>query len=475
MSEERVIGPSGAGTAVLLLACLIGYFLTFEEVASSEMARQVSVALLVGIVVSFLLDWRRGLRNLIRVDVFALLSFYFLTFFEFLFPQSRFDSLVIQEDVVEASHLMLVGLAAMVVGRHIHLGNAGKLLEPIGQVQMRPRDFLLLFFGALFLNFLPQLMAVGFNPAAWFEETLKPRFWRAWGRGRFGNLSTLLNELQLLGYVVPPLAGLIFARRKNYGTGTLVLVGLGLFWLWYAAFSSGTRNILAIQMAGFFGAYFLVQERLRLWRLAATAVVVGLVFVVAADHMLAFREAGLKRYVEERRYTEEYQELAGGVDLGLEEEETGYFVDYNLWRLSQMTPAFPELHDFIGWNMPFVALTKPIPRAFWPGKPTDLEVGLEEVIGAEGYTIAVTWVGEAFIAGGILWIVGIGLAIGIFCGFWNGLANYLHSPFALIVYASGFYAILLLMRSLMFFTTALLPSVALMVMGYWIHRNRREV
>jgi hypothetical protein len=87
-------------------------------------------------------------------------------------------------------------------------------------------------------------------------------------------------------------------------------------------------------------------------------------------------------------------------------------------------------------------------------------------------TIAVTWVGEAFLGGGVLWTLIIGLMIGAFCGWWNHLANYLHSPFALIVFASGFYATLLLMRSLVFFTTALLPSIALIVMGIFIHKQR---
>ncbi len=436
----------------------------------------VSIILLIGIVGSFLLDWRYGLRNLVRVDVFALLAFYFLTFFEFLFPQSRFDLLVIPKDVVEATHLLLVGIAAMVIGRHLDIFPK-KTLNVIGAVEMKPRDFLVLFFGACFLNFLPQLMAVDFNPVAWFDETLKNRFARAWGRGRYGNLATLVNELQMLGYVMPPLAGVIFARRKSYATVSLILVGIALLLLWYSAFSSGTRNILAIQFAGFLAGFVVVQQKLRLKLLVPLGVVFALGFVVLADHMLAFRNMGLRTYVENGYYKAEYQEFEETY-LGLDnrnETDSGYFVDYNLWRLSQMVEAFPERYPHIGWNLPFVAITKPIPRAFWSSKPVDLKVGLEEVIGAEGYTIAVTWVGEAFVAGGLLWIVAIGILIGAFCRYWNHLANFLQSPFPLIVFASGFYAVLLLMRSLMFFTTALLPSIALVIMGLIIHRSRSPV
>lgn len=473
MKVPDQVKPSGAGTLAILVACAAGYALSFTGESPSDMARRVSIALLIGIGASYLLDWRYGLRNLLRVDVFALLAFYFLTFFEFLFPQERFNLMVVPEDVVEATHLFLTGLAAMVIGRHLRIFPQG-ILDTVAGVKMRGGDFLTIFFLAAFLSFLPQLMAVNFNPIEWFEQTLRPRFSRAWGRARFGSLSTLLHELQLLGYIVPPLGGLIFAKAKEYKKGVLVVVGIIVLITWYSAFSSGTRNIFAVQVAGFFAGYFVVQRHIRLKIVIPTALVVGIAFVVLAEHMLEFRNMGLGRYVEEGYYKSSYKEfedayLAGGID---EEEEEGYFVDYNLWALSLLMPVLPEIHDHIGWNMPFVALTKPVPRALWPGKPVGFKVGLEEAAGIEQMTIAVTWVGEAFLAGGALWTLGIGLLIGAFCGYWNTLANHLTSPFALIVFASGFYAILLLMRSLVFFTTALLPSIALVVLGLFIQHNR---
>lgn len=468
------IKPSGGGTLLILVACMVGYYLTLQELSPSEMARRVSIALLLGIFGSYLLDWRYGLRNLIRVDVFAFLAFYFLTFFEFLFPQSRFDMMVIPEHVVEATHLLIAGLGAMALGRHMDFFPKG-ILEQVADVKMKHNDFLIIFFGAAILNFLPTMMAVDYNPFAWFEQTLRPRFSRVWGRAALGNLSTLLNELQLLGYIIPPLAGLIFARARQYRVVVLIAVGCLLLLVWYSAFSSGTRNVLATQMAGFFAGFVIVQKKLRLKLIVPMALVVGLLFVILADHMLAFRNMGLGRYVENGYWKPEYKQfeaeyLGGG--MVEEEEEEGYFVDYNLWSLSLVVSAFPEVHDYIGWNMPLVALTKPVPRAFWPGKPTGFEVSLEEAAGIEQMTIAVTWVGEAFIAGGMVWTLAIGLLIGMFCAYWNHLARFLHSPFALIVFASGFYAILLLMRSLIFFTTALLPSVALIIMGLFIHHNR---
>lgn len=473
MNATNEIRPTFPGTVAILAACVIGYFLSLVDAPSSRMAMLVSLSLGTGIGVSFLFDWRLGLRNLLRVDVFALMALYFLTYFEFLFPQSRFDMLVIPDDVVRAVHLTLFGYGALALGRHITFG-AGHALDFLGKIKMRNQDYLLVFAVSFFLWGLPMWMAVNFNPMEWFNELLKPRFAKAWGRGRYGNLATLLNELQLFGYILPPLAGVILARRREYAKFAVFLVMSVLCLLWFVDFTNGTRNVLAIHIAGFLGGFLIIQQQLKLKTIAICGVVAAVSFVILADHMLAFRNMGLRRYVELELYKPAAQEMHSQYsgDFLEDEPDVGYFVDYNLWRIAQLAAVFPSVYDHLQWNLPFVALTKPIPRAFWPGKPTDLKVGLEEAIGVEGYTVAATWIGEAYVAGGILWVVTFGLIVGIYCRFWNQLASYIGSPFALMVFASGFYAVLLLMRSLMFFTTALLPSIALITIGTFIYLNR---
>lgn len=463
--------PSLAGTAAILVSCVVSFSFAQQETHEpSLMARQVAIALACGLGISFLLDWKQGgLRNLIRVDVVAYLSFFFLTFFEFFFPQSHFDTLVIPIDVKEATEMLLLGYAAIAIGRHLPIGPQG-VHKVIGQIRMQPSHYLLVFFGSFCLSLLPQWLAVNFNPVVWIEELMQPRFTQSWGRGKFGNLSTLLYELQLLGYVIPPLAGVIISEHRKYPKTLLALVILCLVITWFVSFCGGTRNILGIQIAGFLGGYFIVQKKLNLLRMALAAAAFGALFVVLAGMMLEFRQMGLTRYIENFSHREQVLEMESLQPA--RETETGYFVDYNLWRLSQMMPAFPELYDYLGWNVIFVALTKPVPRAFWPGKPEDLEVGLEEVIGAQGYTIAVTWVGEAFISGGGTAVFLTGLAIGIFCAYWNRLTAFTYTAYPLLVFASGFYAVLLLMRSLMFFTTALLPTIALIVAGVAFFRKR---
>lgn len=474
MKPELDIRPTGQGTIVILVSCLIAYFFSFMEAQPSRVAQIVAVCLLAGISISFLLDWRLGIRNLLRVDVFAFLALYFLSYFEFLFPQGHFDVLVNPDDVLPGIHVTLIGFAALAVGRHIRLGS-GNHLAFVGKINLHRRYIVLIYFAAFFFSHLHMWVAVDFNPVVWIDELMGPRFARAWGRGKFGNLSSLFYELILLSYVMPPIAGLIYARWREYGKTTAILITIPLLLLLFGGFTGGTRNVLAIHLAGLLAGFFVVQKRIRIWAIALVGGVTAICFFFLAEAMVEFRNMGFKTYVEEGMYRSDYKEF---VDTTIGESSDGssrgYFVDYNLWRITQLVGSIPEVYPYVGWNLPYVALTKPIPRAFWPGKPTDLAVSLEEVVGAEGYTIACTWIGEAYLAGGAFWILCVGLLIGVFCRFWNQLANYISSPFALIVFASGFFAVLLLMRSLMFFTTALLPSIALIVMGFIIFKHQAK-
>src|SRR5262245_36378527 len=99
---DRQVGPSmpeGVFTQPwprvdATLAAIIGLIITAFGIAtggndqrSSELARTAAYGVGASLLVSFLFEARSGLRNLVRADLVGLLTFFYLTLYEFLFPQ----------------------------------------------------------------------------------------------------------------------------------------------------------------------------------------------------------------------------------------------------------------------------------------------------------------------------------------------------------------------------------------------------
>jgi oligosaccharide repeat unit polymerase len=470
---STTVKPTWGGSLVLLAGCVAGQFINSTLEAPHQTAQLLAYILLGCITVSVLLDWRKGLRNLIRTDIFALLALFFLLYFEFFFPQPLFELNVTPIDAKFAISITLLGFAALVIGRHVTFGG-GHLLDYVGKVHLRPMDYPLMLFAAFIIANLYMWMSVKFNPADWFSGLMLGRFSRPWARGHLGDASALLSELALLGYVIPPLTGIILARWRDYRIPVIALVALCFLCQCFVAFSDGTRNVLAVYLAGFLGGYFIVQKMISLRRLILVCGAVTGIFLVLANYMLDFREVGLGRYIEEKRYSSTYKEFdnqyLGGFGAGSE----GYFVDSNLYNISLLAAAFPNVYDYLGWNFPYVALTKPVPRVFWPSKPIGLRIEMAEAVGIEGMSISSTFVGESYISFGIPGVVCAGLLLGAFCAWWNQLADKLHSPLTLLIYTSGFFCILITMRSMMIFSTALLPAIALLVFSRMLYAHQRN-
>jgi hypothetical protein len=120
-------------------------------------------------------------------------------------------------------------------------------------------------------------------------------------------------------------------------------------------------------------------------------------------------------------------------------------------------------------EVPYLALIRPIPRAVWPGKPEGMSTSIEDAVGAgAGWTVAATFAGEAYMSGGILAVIGTGLFFGFLTAWWNRLSSPQNSQFGILIYASGFFCAVISMRSLFFFTTALLPTLTAIVAGRFL-------
>jgi hypothetical protein len=419
----------------------------------SETAGRAAWIVAATLVVSMVLEVRSNWKAVLRPDVICLAALFFLTLFEFLFPQPLFDSLAVESSTITSITLCLIAFGSLAIFRHFAPPMPGTLMTILTR-PTPPNVMLGIFWFSFFFGFLYMLLAVGFNVASLIEQMMGARFSQPWTRGRYGDWKALLNELGMTLYLVPPIAGVIFARREKYKSATLIAIFLALLFTFFQGFAGGTRNVVAAYVVTFLVGYSLTLLKHRRLEFVILCGVVGVGYVFGSDQMLQFRNIGLKEYLAMKGQAE--------APSMPKDPEQGFFVDYNLLMISQVTEQIPETHQFLGWEVPYLAIIRPIPRAIWPGKPEGMSVTFEEIAGVSNSTTkAATFVGEAYLAGGSMGVILGSAFFGVLTAWWGRLAAAaLTSEFGALVYASGFFAIIISMRSMLVLTTAILPTIA---------------
>lgn len=445
--------PSFPGTIALLVTIGIAYATFPSETIASEMARKAAIPIGVGYLISILFDIQEGgLRNLFRTDLLCLVGIYALTLAEFLFPQEIFDTMVNAEETALALHMTLPGIAALAIGRHLVAAKEMKS-KFLTLRDLSNEALFKIVVVCAFTGFLYMLMAVKFKlfgDKSLIYYLMGKRFSEPWVRGRLGGLSTLLGEFALLLYAVPPLTGVIINRWRTFPKPQFIGIILIFLLVMFQGFAGGTRNVFVSYMATFLMGYFLTLKKNTI-----VNTVLPLLFSVwligfASYHMLEFRTMGLRAYLENKVYESEAT------------RET-LAVDYNLASMGKVAANVPSVHRFLGSEIIVWSIVKPIPRAFWKGKPEGLSVSLEDMAGAGGWTIAVTFIGEAYVSGGVPAVVIISLGLGALAAWWNRMAIASQTDYGLVVYALGFFAAGITMRSISWLTTAMLPVIALIL------------
>lgn len=465
-STAPVLEPNVTGTGIILFACLLAtFFRGGEEESISSVLRMQGIIVGFALAASIAIDASASVRNAVRVDVVCLSALYFLTYVEFLFPQPGFDMMAQSFPIEKSSSMTLLGIAALSVGRHSDVFWSGRALrqESSAGSGLRVGHWLALMWISAALGYLHMLLAVNFNPLTMVLEMMEPRFSQPWGRGKFGDWKALVFELSLFLSLIPPVYGVLLAkRRKVPSLGFWMATGLTALTLFYG-FSGGTRNVFATYIAGLIGAYLLVQPKLLFPKVAAAAAIGMILLYVSTQQMLAFRQIGLANYLKHGK--PQFEEA---------EDSSGFFVDANLLNMAMVIQAFDLRHDPTGLDVPYNALVRPIPRAIWPGKPEGLKIGIEESVGMEGLTLAVTFVGEGYMSAKATGVILSGLFFGGLCGFWNARFRNDRGSFSQLVYAAGFLPAAISMRSLFSFTPAVLPIVGLLIISWWLKYQSGE-
>ncbi len=455
--------PSPVGTVVLLMGVLIAYATIFKG-TPSDMVRLAAVIVGLAILVSFSFEIQfTGFRNVIRVDNAAIFALYFLTLFEFLFPQPFFDELVTSEQTATGLHLVLIGIASVAIGRHLVPGSPLRKIS--GRISpMTEREMFWFAVICFVLGHLHMWVAVGFNPIEWISQMLQQRFTQDWQQGRLGGWSSLLSELHWLTYILPAIAGYLWVRRKQIPVWMLVGIGGMLVLVLFAGISLGARYRFAFYVLSFIGGFMLSVKNLRAGRVIALGVPGAILILGILFFVVNFRNLGLRTAVEVLA-TDEFQGYSGARSEFFKFDGEGndfkFIVDRNMYPLSVLPSHFPDRYPFLEDEILLNILVRPLPRALWPGKPESLSVTTEGILGIDSATIASTIIGEGFMAYGVPGVVVFCLVFGILLGLWNRIPISAGNPTLVILYSLGFVWAALAARSVVWISMGFLPVIAL--------------
>lgn len=453
--------PIGTTAAVMTIAIAL---LTLQGQYPADIAAYGAKFTAAALVFSLLFDVQRGISNLIRADILAMLAFYFLTLFEFLFPQTMFNTMARSDSATIATQVVLITFIGMLLGRHL-IHPKKQPFQRILTYEIPAGILVLLFWIAFCVGYMHQWTApaVGWDPIKWLDFSMAARFEQPWGRKKFGDLNALLYELNMLINLLPPLAGIILARRQRFGGISLILVMFAYLLTLFLAFCGGTRNVLATYLVTFVIGYAFASPKTRKTELLVVGSAATALLIFGTFTMIHIRTIGLKKYI------------AGELPFAAGRSDSLY-VDYNLYNISKLTEVFPARLPHLGLEIAYLAAIRPIPRALWPGKPEGLSNSIEKALGYEqgNITISASCAGEAYMAGGILGALFCGILFGAINGWWSHLASPRNSELGILIYSSGFFAAVISMRSVFTYTTALLPTVAAILGTVYLVRYLAE-
>ena len=199
------------------IAILVGAVMT-SVVLPSDSAVGIFSAAAHGVGVTLagaiLIEARSGIRSLIRVDLLLLLVLYGLTLLEFLFHQPEVvEGLLSPVMAANGTYAVLVAFAGLAIGRHFV--PIRELLRASSVAELRPSSMFFVFLVVTFFGYLHIFLAVDFDISEAIRQMLLPRFSQSWARGQYGDAAALLYEVGALINLIPPMAGLIFARARH--------------------------------------------------------------------------------------------------------------------------------------------------------------------------------------------------------------------------------------------------------------------
>jgi hypothetical protein len=272
-------------------------------------------------------------------------------------------------------------------------------------------------------GFDPMLMIQGLGMERWGNTP--------WARGDFGGTDAFLDHMQYFGYIMPSLC-VMMAMRLGWFNWR-VITGLVLSAIMIAFLTqSGGRRIVGVMVGGAIFTWVASTPRLRP-KVMLGVVSLAVMVLIFMQEMLKFRNVGIAAW------------WAG--ETG-DPSFTYLHVDDNFLRLAQLIRFYPDTVEYVLYRPLFHALTLPIPRIFWPGKPTGPGFSLPALLG--GYkdtSLSCSIIGELYVSFGIWAVLAGGWVVGRLAGMWNKILQLPIGTGRPLLYALGLMALFTGVRS----------------------------
>lgn len=405
-----------------------------------ELSNWSAIILTVIALAIVLVDVRRSVFRVITARTTAIVSLFLWYLMEALalpselrnFTQSQYDFGVI---------ICGIALASFLGGYHATSGFP--VFDRFGRRVVsfdRPQALWNVILLGFAIGFLPLLYVADFDVAKLFDGLLGVR--KRWSgvldRAAYGNLNSMLIELQAFLKAVFPLAVVVLFCRGATIPQRLFCVGL-ILWMVLQAFSSGFRSallllLMPIAAAIFWKATAIWKRRLLLFG-TPIAFVVGLALAV---------------FIQENRSTGSFS-----IEAAVNTQSTGFEMFRELLFIQENWSGAGH-EPYLQGRSYLANAVNPIPRYFWRNKPGD-NAGyvLSEAygfIGPDGVpyvSIAPGVLGEMIMNFGLIGVPFVSFAIGVVLRSWDRLLALVGQSFLMMaVFGSGLATILVCGRSL---------------------------
>ena len=253
-----------------------------------------------------------------------------------------------------------------------------------------------------------------------------------WGRGSEGGWDAFVDHLSYFGYILPTLVVLI-ANREGWSSSrvwiTVVLAAI----IMALMSTGGGRRIIGVMCGAAACTWFLSRPKPQ-WRHLSVvfAMLASLLFVMQV--ILIYRNVGIGK-------------MWSGDSTVSMSERTTLHVDDNFLRLAQITGIIPEHHPHTTWRWALWVAVRPVPRVFWPGKPSDFGFNMPAYLGMRGVSLSMSTVGELYLAFGYIGCFFGGMLYGRLARTLASVLEFNKTPGSLVIFSAGLLALFAGMRS----------------------------